>query len=129
MSVIILHQTIKEMKKVTISLIAIIAVLFASPSIAGKKENKLSSTGSSAVKVVVLDQITGEKLAGVCLLVGENGNKVYSDKDGMAIINLGDQDQQKLSVKYLSYEEKTVSVDEKDLKKKKLTIELSPILP
>jgi len=111
-------------------LVLILIVMAGSLVIAGDKENKLTNSSSGSVKGVILDKLTGEKLAGVCLRIDGTNEKVYTDADGAFTIPVSAAaESQTIEVKCLSYEDKMITIDEKDLKKKKLVVELKPVLP
>ena len=116
---------------------AAIVMMITVPALAGKKGSKvnpaLSSPSSPAekfnIKGVILDQQTHEKLAGVSIQIGSSQEKIYSDPDGSFVISNFEPGKNTITVKCISYKDKEVSLDMKDLKKGKFNVLLEPVLP
>ena len=115
---------------ITFAIVMLVAVL----AVAGnKKESKANpdalSTTAFNVKGVVSDQLTREKLAGVTIQIGSDQEKIYSNPDGSFIIPNLKPGNNSITVKCISYKDKELTLDDKTLKKGKLTVILEPVLP
>ena len=104
-------------------------LLITSTSFAGIKEPKASPVSAITLKGLVVDQSTNEKLAGVTIQIGNNPEKIYSEPDGSFVIPNLDPENNTITIKCISYKEKKVTVDPKNLKKGKLNVKLEPVLP
>jgi hypothetical protein len=115
---------------ITISIVIATAV----PALAGnKKESKANPDALSAttfnIKGIVSDQLTREKLAGVTIQIGSDQEKIYSNPDGSFIIPNLKPGNNSITVKCISYKDKELTLDDKTLKKGKLTVILEPVSP
>ena len=125
------------MKHISLLITVALVMMFIVPSLASKKGSKANPTLTSAsspieksnIKGVVLDQRTQEKLAGVSIQIGSSQEKIYSDPDGSFVISNFEPGNNTITVKCISYKDKVVSLDMKDLKKGKFNVLLEPVLP
>ena len=106
--------TLKHMKK---ALIFTVLVLFASINIFAsndktdkKSENKLNNSTAAVTMLsgTIIDQITGEALAGVKVVIEQTNQVVYTDLDGNFVFQAVKPGQYNIDVNYISYE--TVSI-------------------
>jgi hypothetical protein len=96
------------MKKIATLLIcfALVSSAFANN---GNEEGKGTESSVSTTKLSgkVLDNITGESLAGVKITINNSEDCVYTDFDGNFVITNVKPGKVKISASYISYKEKT----------------------
>jgi protocatechuate 3,4-dioxygenase beta subunit len=99
------------------ALIFTVLVLFASINIFAsndktdkKSENKLNNSTAAVTMLsgTIIDQITGEALAGVKVVIEQTNQVVYTDLDGNFVFPAVKPGQYNIDVNYISYE--TVSI-------------------
>lgn|GEM_PF-1654210 len=99
------------------------------PFTVSAKEPVTVPGASNSFSGVIVDKITHEELSGVYLYFEELDKGVYSDADGKFILEGIEPGDYKVSLKYISYHEKQVSVKVKRSKKNHKTIFLEPVQP
>jgi len=74
----------------------------------------------------VTDEITGETLTGVEVILEKTGKKVYTDFDGnfsFSNITTGKYD---ITIRYISYQKQTIAKQDIDIFSSKLNVKLKP---
>ncbi len=84
---------------------------------------------SNTLSGVVVDNVTQEQLGGAYLYFDELGKGIYSGADGIFNLEGIQPGNYKVTIKYISYHEKQITVKIKKSKKNHQTIQLKPILP
>lgn len=87
------------------------------------------ASSSNALSGVITDKVTQEHLSGVYLYFNEIGKGVYSGADGNFNLEGIEPGNYNVTVKYISYHEKQVSVKVKKSKKNHKSIQLDPVQP
>ena len=106
----------------------IITVLFLPFTISAKNPVNPPSA-SNTFSGVITDKVTQEHLSGVYLYFDELGKGVYSGADGKFNLEEIEPGEYNVTVKYISYHEKKVSVKVKKSKRNHKTIQLDPVQP
>lgn len=101
------------MKKILLSILALVAVVSLSAKEVASPEAKASVASEvvSTVKLsgVIFDKTTNESLAGAVVTV--NGQKIYSDLDGKFEIKNTNGSKLQLKVSMISYEDKIIELE------------------
>ena len=117
------------MKYFSLALIFLTSVMLTLPAFSRKKELKATPPASMTIKGVVKDQLTHEKLAGVSIQCNQSQGKIYTDSEGAFIISTSEHEITTLKLNCISYENRTISLDVKSLRKGKFIVFLEPVLP
>lgn len=104
------------MKKIATLLLVMIlgvAAIYAEPSKNAKSISSpvVNTKSATTIKGTVYDSNTNETLAGVSVLV--NGEKTYTDLDGNFEIQNVNPQNCEITVKFISYEDQTIKVNNK----------------
>lgn len=97
----------------TLKLVTLFAALLiiGSSTLKAEEKTEKSTTEVSSTMInlngKVVDETTGEGLAGVSLLI--NGETVYTDFDGNFILNQHKSEDYSISASYISYKEKFIN--------------------
>jgi hypothetical protein len=86
-------------------------------------------SASNTFSGMITDKVTQEHLSGVYLYFNELGKGVYSGSDGKFNLEGIVPGNYNVTLKYISYHEKHVSVKVKKSKKNHKTIQLEPVQP
>jgi len=116
-------KTIKLTHTILILIVLIMPVLSSAKNPVTPPGASLKFTG------VVIDKDTQEQLGGVYIYFDDLKKGVYSGADGIFNLEGIEPGDYKVTIKYISYHEKKVSVKVKKSKKNHKTIELEPVQP
>lgn len=83
-------------------------------------------TAQNTFRAVITDSITGEKLAGVVIVVKGTTNSAETDSIGNALINGIPDGQQTIEVSYIGYQKKSVAAQFPQMSGKPFTIRMQP---
>jgi len=103
-----------------IMITALLLTLFAGVLFADGKDPKNEKANVKKVSVQVVDQLTGETLAGVKVNIGSD-KVVYTDFDGMFQLEYDMNKAPQITVTLISYEGKTLQIS--DLEPGKINLE------
>ena len=84
---------------------------------------------SNTFSGVIVDKLTQEELGGVYLYFEALGKGIYSGADGSFNMEGVAPGEYKVTLKYISYHEKQLTIRVKKSKKNHKTIQLDPVLP
>ena len=117
------------MKKFNMFQKLLIVTVLIMPFTVSAKEPVTVAGASNSFSGVIVDKLTHEELSGVYLYFEELEKGVYSDAEGKFNLEGIEPGDYKVSLKYISYHEKQVSVKVKRSKKNHKTIFLEPVQP
>lgn len=86
-------------------------------------------SASNTFSGVITDKVTQEHLSGVYLYFDELNKGVYSGADGKFNLSEIEPGEYTVTVKYISYHDRKISVKVKKSKKNHKTIQLEPVQP
>jgi hypothetical protein len=107
-------------------LIVIVLIL---PFAVSAKKPVNPPSASRTLSGVVTDKMTREHLSGAYLYFDKLGKGVYSGADGKFNLDGIEPGDYNVTVKYISYHDKQVSLKVKKSKKNQKTIQLDPVQP
>jgi hypothetical protein len=100
----------KTMVKKVIFSIVVLAI-YAGTMLADGNDPVKGTSNVTKISGKVIDQTTGETLAGVKVFIEGTDNSVYTNFDGEFQINLDLNKSQEISITLISYEAKTVKIE------------------
>jgi hypothetical protein len=117
------------MRKVShlFSILMIVGLIL--PAVVYAKKPVVSGTTAQTISGSIVDKETGENLGGVYLYFEELGKGVYSEPDGKFNIEGIQPGNYQVTLKFISYNDKQVTVKVKKTNKNKKIIEMEPVLP
>ena len=116
------------MKRYIILFAALLFSVYAGTAVATEDGDENKATKTATVKGQVVDQITGEPLAGVSIEVPGTEEEVYTDFEGKFVIDALPEGKHDLHISYLSYQkEYHKSMQFQATKKHQLEFKLKPL--
>lgn len=120
---------INRMKNIRFVPAILIMLILSVPGYAAKKSSNKGTSAPVAVKGIIYDQETKETLTGVAVQLNVLDKKVYSEPDGSFTITLPESGTYKLKLHCISYKDKQVTIEAKDVKRGIVTFALEPVNP
>jgi hypothetical protein len=117
------------MKNLNVFQKLLIVTILVMPFTLSAKNPVTPPVASNTFSGVIVDKLTQEELGGVYLYFEELGKGIYSEPDGSFNMEGIAPGEYKVTLKYISYHEKQLSVKVKKAKKNHKTIQLEPVLP
>ena len=117
------------MRKLNIFQKLLIISILILPFTVSAKNPVTPPSASKTLAGVITDKVTQEHLSGVYLYFDKLGKGVYSGADGNFNLNEIEPGNYNVTITYISYHEKKVSVKVKKSRKNYKTIQLDPVQP